>query len=91
MTFMVTYSLPIETVEERTSRFLNTGAPPPEGVTMLGRWHAVSAARGWVLATTQDPKALFHWITGWSDVMDFEIDLVLDDEEAAEVLRRRMG
>jgi len=58
MTFMITFSLPVETIEERTSRFLETGAPPPDGVKMEGRWHSVSAARGWVVASTQDAKAL---------------------------------
>ncbi len=87
MTFMLTFSLPIDTIEERTSRFLETGAPPPEGVEMLGRWHSISGARGWVLASTNDPKALFRWVRSWADVLEFEVEPVLDDQEAAEVLQ----
>jgi hypothetical protein len=87
MTFMITFSLPVETIEERTSRFLETGAPPPDGVKMEGRWHSVSAARGWLVASTQDAKALFRWITSWADVIEFEVEPVLSDQEAAEVLK----
>jgi hypothetical protein len=87
MTFMITFSLPIDTIEERTSRFLETGGPPPAGVEMVGRWHAVSAARGWVLAKTNDSKALFRWIRSWADLMEFEIEPVLDDQEAAALMQ----
>lgn len=87
MTFMLTFSLPIETIEERTERFLETGGPPPAGVEMVGRWHSVSGARGWVIAKTQDVKALFRWVRDWADVLEFEVEPIVTDEEAAEVLR----
>ena len=44
MKYMVTFPLDKNTFKERTARFLSTGAPPPEGVTMLGRYFAAANA-----------------------------------------------
>jgi hypothetical protein len=54
---------------------------------MHGRWHSVSGSRGWVLASSDDAQALYRWIGQWADLMHFEVDVVLDDEEAAQVLQ----
>ena len=87
MKFMITYEMTYDTFEDRTSRFLETGGTPPAGIEMHGRWHSVSGARGWVLASTDDAQALYRWIGQWADLMHFEVDAVLDDEEAAQVLQ----
>jgi hypothetical protein len=87
MKYIVTYSLTYDTFQERTERFLETGGTPPIGVEMHGRWHAVSGARGWVLASTDNAQALYKWIGQWADLMDFEVDTVLDDQEMAQVLQ----
>ena len=87
MKYVVTYSLTYDTFQERTERFLETGGKPPEGVEMHGRWHSVSGARGWVLASTDSAQALYKWIGQWADLMDFEVDTVLDDGEMAQVLQ----
>jgi Protein of unknown function (DUF3303) len=39
MKFMVTFTGKPPHFKEAISRFLKTGAVPPEGVKMLGRWH----------------------------------------------------
>ena len=91
MKFMISFSMPMETLEERSARFLETGGAPPAGVTMEARWHSVSGAMGWVMAETDDAQALYKWIGEWADVVEFQVDPVIGDAEAAEVLRQRMG
>lgn len=87
MKFMVTFPLTAETFKLRTARFLETGGMPPQGVKMLGRWHAADQSQGFVLAETDDAKALCKWVTEWADLIEFEVVPILDDEEAASVLQ----
>ena len=90
MQFMVTFPLTHRDYNARIARFLETGAPPPEGVTLHGRWFAVGHHKGFMLVETDDPKALFRWVSEWSDLIDFEVDAVLRDDEAAAVLQAMM-
>jgi hypothetical protein len=87
MLFMVTFPLTHHSYKERVSRFLEAGAPPPEGVTVQGRWFTASHSKGFMLAKTDDPKLLFRFVSEWADIMDFVIEPVLTDEEAAAVLK----
>ena len=87
MEFMVTFPLTHRDYKERVSRFLETGAPPPEGVTLLGRWFTASHSRGYMLVETNDPKALFRWTSEWADLIDFQIEPVIRDDEAAPILQ----
>ena len=87
MKFMVTFPLTHHAYKERIARFLETGAPPPKGVTSLGRWFTASHNKGFMLVEADDPKSLFKYVSEWNDIMDFEIDPVVSDEEAASVLK----
>jgi hypothetical protein len=89
MKFMVTWSLNPANRKDANARFLETGGGPPAGVKMLGRWHG--AAGGYVLAETSDVRALYEWTGQWSDLMDFTATPVMDDAEAAEVVKKIAG
>jgi hypothetical protein len=39
-----------------------------------------------MLVKSDDPKALFRWTSEWADMIDFQIEPVLTDEEAGAVL-----
>jgi len=90
MNFMVTFPLTHHGYNERVSRFLETGAPPPDGVTLHGRWFTAAQNQGWMLVETDDPKALFAWVADWADLIDFNIDPVLTDAETAPILKAKM-
>ena len=83
---MITFPLTYRDYQERVSRFLETGAPPPEGVELLGRWFTASHSKGFMLTETDDAKALFRWVSEWASLIDFTIEPVLTDEEAGAVL-----
>ena len=87
MKYMVTFSLPSATFHARVKRFLETGGLPPLGVTMHGRWHSLGGDKGFVLASSDDPKGIYEWIGQWADLMDFNAVPVLDDADAAAVLK----
>jgi Protein of unknown function (DUF3303) len=39
MKFVITWSVPAESYQAAIKKFLETGAQPPAGVKMLGRYH----------------------------------------------------
>ena len=87
MLFMVTFPLTHRDYDVRISRFLETGAPPPDGVTIQGRWFTASHSKGFMLVETDDPKLLFRYVSEWNSLIDFVIEPVLTDAEAASVLK----
>jgi hypothetical protein len=86
MKFMVTWSMKPAYQKEAMARFLETGGGPPEGVKMLGRWHG--AGIGFVLAETNDVKPLYEWTDRWTDLLEFVVIPVMEDADAAEVMKK---
>ena len=87
MLFMITFPLTARDYKERISRFLETGAPPPSGVKAHGRWFTAGHNKGYMLVESDDTKALYRYASEWADVIDFVIEPVVTDEEAASVLK----
>lgn len=85
MKFAVTWTLASEQSRTAIGRFLDTGAPPPGGVNMIGRWHSLDGAHGFIIAESADPLAVFAWVAEWTDVVNFTVTPVLGDAEAAGV------
>jgi Protein of unknown function (DUF3303) len=83
MKFMLTFDWNPnkETRAEAVERFRNTGALPPEGVKLLGRWTRADFSGGFDLLETDDAKKLFEFAYTWGTLMKLEITPVLDDQE----------
>jgi hypothetical protein len=88
MKYMITWNLPHGTYKQTAERFLDTGAPLPEGLTSLGRWHSVDQKIGFHLVETNDGKALIQHAAEWKDLLDMTIVPVLDDAETGEAVSR---
>ena len=86
MLFHITYEFSTEDRDVVQKRFKETGAPPSEGVTMHGRWHAVAGHVGFLIAESSDAVAIGKWMQSWTDLLSFEITPVITDEEVAEVI-----
>lgn len=54
-------------------------------IDVIGRWHDVINARGVAIVDTTDAEALSEWLMKWHAAVDFEMAVVLDDEEAYSV------
>lgn len=87
MQFMVTYSIDIPQRASAEARFLETGAMPPEGVKLLGRWHCTGERRGFMLIDSTDVAAITKFMRDWSDVLNFQISPVVSDEQMAQVMQ----
>ena len=86
MLFMISYSFASHDRDIVQDRFKKTGGGPGSGVTMLGRWHDVGGGRGFVLAESNDGVAIGKWMQEWTDVLEFEVTPVNNDEGAMKVL-----
>ena len=83
---MIEYSLSPGNRDVAQARFQETGGLPPDGATMLGRWHRIAGHAGYVLCEADDAVALGKWMQAWTDLLTFEIVPVANDEEFTEVL-----
>lgn len=86
MKFMLTFTGEPAQFKAAVAKFLQTGAPPPDGVKMLGRWHGPFV--GWVLSETNDLAKVYEWTTQWSDLLKFNVVPVLEDPEMGQVLSK---
>ena len=84
---MITFPLTHRDYAERIARFLETGAPPPEGVTLRGRWFTAAHNKGFMLVESDDAAALFRYVSEWAHLIDFEIEPVVTEEDAAATLK----
>lgn len=91
MKFMVTWSLQGGQTEAAAKRFLAGDAAPPEGITQLGRWHAVDLSCGWALNETNDAAALYALAVKWADELDMQVTPVIEDEAAGAALAAKYG
>lgn len=88
MKFMLCWSIPPENYDAALDAFLESGAPMPEGLTALGRWHSPGSNKGWVLCETDNLIVLSQHIAEWTPLLNLEVTPVIGDEEAAEAARR---
>ena len=86
MIFHISYEYLPEQRDEVQARFKETGAPPPSGVTMTGRWHCVEGNRGFLVAESSEAEAIGRWLQQWTDALSFEVTLVLTDEQFTQVI-----
>jgi len=86
MQFMISYSFLPEARDEAQDRFKKTGGMPGPGVKMLGRWHAIGGHHGYLLADSNDGVAIGKWLQEWTDLLEFDVVPVNDDENVMKVL-----
>lgn len=86
MLFIVNWTISPENRNRALQRFVETKGAPPEGVKMLGRWHAVGRAVGFGIAETDDLALIQKWVFEWSDLMSMEVQPALTDAQATPLL-----
>lgn len=92
MKIMVTWSVRPGELQEAVSRFLATGGVPKhEGVKMLGRWHRTDGNGGFTLYETDNVSSMYAGAVEWTDLMELDSYVVIEDAEAAPVLMKQFG
>ena len=70
MLFMVTWKLAPAHQRAAARRFLDGGAPPPDGMRILGRWHVPGSAAGFALCETDDVGLVAVHLAEWGDLLE---------------------
>ena len=86
MLFMITYAFSPDVRNTAQERFKKTGGMPGAGVKMVGRWHAIGGGHGFLLAESNDGVAIGKWMQEWTDLLEFEVIPVNNDEDVLKVL-----
>jgi hypothetical protein len=88
MKYMLCWSILPENYSAAVDAFLEGGAPMPEGLTALSRWHALGSTRGWLLCEADDPVAVAHHVAQWAGLLKVDVYPVIDDAGAGEAATR---
>ena len=91
MKFMVSWKIPPGSHKPAIEGFLSSGAPLPEGINLVGRWHAPGSAYGWLLVEGDDITALAQHVAEWANLLEFQITPVIEDAEAVASLSKVYG
>lgn len=86
MHFHITYSIAVEHRDNAEARFKDTGALPPEGVSLVARWHDAGGRRGFMVVEASDMALVARYMRDWTDLITFEIVPVIDDEQLSQIM-----
>jgi hypothetical protein len=91
MKFMISWKIPPGSHKPAAEGFIRSGAPPPPGLKMIGRWHAPGSGYGWALAEGDDATAVAQHVAEWANYLDIQVTPVIEDSEAAAALSKAYG
>lgn len=65
-------------------RFRDRGRLAPDGLTYIASWITDDMKTCYQVMETEDRMLLEHWMANWTDLVDFEVHLVVTSKQAAE-------
>ena len=60
-------------------------------IKLIGRWHDLSSFSGVAICESDDPMAVASWALNWNSVLDLQTVMVLNDDEARAVGRKKLA
>jgi hypothetical protein len=88
MLFLVSWNAAPECRDAAVERFLETLDRNPEGVKLVGRWHAVGPVAGFALAEAADSQAIMLWVGHWTDLFSVTVHPAINDEQLRQAITR---
>jgi hypothetical protein len=82
MKYLVHWRLPYAEYSSSAAQFLETGAMPPPGLNIVGRW-AGEAGEGFAIADADDEAEVDRYRTQWADLVDLEVTPYVEEDETA--------
>jgi hypothetical protein len=86
--YMITWKLSPAVRNEAIKRFATNARNVPAGLKEIGRWHAAGGGGGYSVVETDDPKHITNWVLQWSDLLPYDVEPVITDEELADSLQK---
>ena len=65
-------------------RFRDQGRLAPDGLTYVSSWVTDDLQTCYQVMETNNRALLDEWMANWSDIVDFEVHLVITSKQAAE-------
>ena len=91
MLFKLAWTHTQEARDTTVKKFMATGGMPPEGVSMLSRYHNLDGTGGFAILDTTDSAALADYALDWNGLIKIEITAIMDDETISSVLPKHFG
>jgi hypothetical protein len=96
MKFMVTWRVHPEKRQAVFSAFSQMTAEDDKKdtggkVKLIGRWHDLATFTGVAICESDDAQAVASWALNWNSSLDLQTSVVLDDEEARAVGRKKIA
>lgn len=88
MKYMISWKIQPGNHKPAGEAFVSAGAPMPEGLKLIGRWHAPGSAYGWLLVEGADETALAQHVAQWANLLEPQVTPVIEDAGVAEALAR---
>ena len=86
MLFMLEWSLKDGYYQNAVEQFLKPTnwylTPPPQGMTLVSRWHAPGSSKGWLLVETDDASTIYAHASEWGASLNMTATPVVDDDVA---------
>ena len=60
-------------------------------IKLIGRWHDLSQFSGVAICESDDAQAVASWALNWNNVLDTQTVVVLDDQEARTVGKKKLA
>jgi hypothetical protein len=86
MMFMVVETFRNQDAKAIYRRLHERGRMMPDGLKFVSSWVAADLSRCFQLMETDDITLLQRWVTGWSDLMAFEIVPVVAGKDTSQAL-----
>ncbi len=86
MLFMARWTALPEAQQAASELFRKTGGAPPDGITVLGRWHAVGSIDGIAICECASIEPLAEWVLEWAHLLAFDVKPALTDEQLGKLL-----
>ena len=72
-------------------RFMKTGGRIPDGVTLLGRWHAIGGLHGVAIVESDDSLAIAAMALDWGDLLTVSVSPAMTDEDLGAALGKHQA
>ena len=86
MLFKFAWTHSPEARDNTIKQFMATGGTPPEGATLVSRYHNVDGTGGFAILESSDAGALGDYALDWNGMIEIVITPLMDDETITNVL-----
>ncbi|TKS59399.1 MAG: hypothetical protein EWM72_02207 [Nitrospira sp.] len=94
MRFMITWQFHQGKLHDGLSLFLQMTpeqdrADRGSNIKLIGRWHDLVRGRGVAICESDSAEAISNWALKWNSLLDVDVAVVLDDNEARALGKNR--